>query len=309
MTRFPVIRRKFHSPGRGFVPLLGAMTVRWLLGCVLGLGVALAADPKPEDARQLALDAWKAGKRDEAVALVSKAISEHPKDGRLLHMRAQMRLVLKDGKGALNDLDAAIAVDGDSAFLHQERAQLRFRAGLIADSVADFDKANELAPKLAPQNWQRGIALYYAGRFADGRKQFELHQTVNPQDVENAAWHFLCVARTDGVAAARQGLIKVEQDGRVPMREVQKLFAGEGTVEEVFAAAKAGEPTPAGLKANEFYAHLYVGLFYEALNDAAKTKEHIEAAAKLAAPDNYMGDVARVHAVRLNLSTTPSAKP
>ena len=50
--------------------MLGAMTVRWLLGCMLGLGVALAADPKPEDARQLALDAWKAGKRDEAVALV-----------------------------------------------------------------------------------------------------------------------------------------------------------------------------------------------------------------------------------------------
>ena len=67
-----------------------------------------------------------------------------------------------------------------------------------AESVAAFDKLIALAPNTAPQLWQRGLSLYYVEKFAEGRKQFEIHQTVNPNDVENAAWHFICVAKTDG---------------------------------------------------------------------------------------------------------------
>mgnify|MGYP000446850332 CR=1 FL=1 len=40
----------------------------------------------------------------------------------------------------------------------------------------------------------------------EGRKLFELHRSVNPQDVENAAWHFLCAARVDGLEKARAQL-------------------------------------------------------------------------------------------------------
>jgi len=67
------------------------------------------------------------------------------------------------------------------------RAIADFQAGRIAQSVAGFDRVVSLAPRSAPQLWQRGIALYYAGRFNDCRQQFELHRTVNPDDVENAA--------------------------------------------------------------------------------------------------------------------------
>ena len=45
-----------------------------------------------------------------------------------------------------------------------------------------------------------------------------------------------------------------------------------------------------------FYAHLYLGLYFEATGDAVKAKEHIDLAAAKADPNNYMGDVARVHA-------------
>lgn len=276
-----------------------------LTGCL----ALAAADLKPDEAREKALAAWKAGQREEALALVSQAISGSPKDDRLLHLRAQMRALLKDGRGAINDLDEAVKLEPESAALRQERAALLFRAGKIEAACADFDRANELAPKLEPQNWQRGIALYYAGRFPDGRKQFEVHQTVNPEDVENAVWHFLCVARAENVEAARKALIRVEKDGRVPMREVQRLFAGKGTVEEIFAAAKAGEPSPRELREHEFYAHLYVGLYFEASGDAVQAKEHILKAASLAQPGNYMGDVARVHAVLLQLPKTEPNQP
>jgi lipoprotein NlpI len=286
------------------------MISRWFFTLALTGSLALAAaELQPDEAREKALEAWKNGQREAALELISQAISGQPKEARLLNLRAQMRLLLKDGRGALNDLDSALKLEPDSAVLHQDRAMLLFRAGKIEAAVADFEQANQLAPKFAPQNWQRGIALYYAGRFADGRKQFELHQTVNAEDVENAVWHFLCVARAENFDTAQKTLIKIEKDRRVPMREVQRLFAGQGTVADVMAAAKAGEPTAAELREHEFYAHLYVGLYFEAKGDAAKTKEHILKAASLAQPGNYMGEVARVHAVLLQLPKNESSQP
>jgi lipoprotein NlpI len=163
-----------------------------------------------------------------------------------------------------------------------------FRQGRIAESVKFFDRAIEAEPRLAAHHWQRGISLYYAGRFKDCRKQFELHRTVNPEDVENAVWHYLCVAATDGVDAARKVLIPIRGDERVPMAEVHRMFAGKGTTEEVIA--RAGQEHAA-----LFYAHLYVGLFHEAAGRKAEASEHMRKAALDFAVGHYMHDVARVH--------------
>ncbi|MCA9188507.1 MAG: hypothetical protein KDA99_22920, partial [Planctomycetales bacterium] len=73
-----------------------------------------------------------------------------------------------------------------------DRGMQRFRAGEIAESLGDFDRAIEKEPRVRPYLWQRGISLYYLGKYAEGREQFETHRSVNPHDVENAAWHFLC---------------------------------------------------------------------------------------------------------------------
>lgn len=163
------------------------------------------------------------------------------------------------------------------------------------ESVAAFDKVIELAPKAAPQLWQRGLSLYYAGEYQKGRKQFELHQTVNPHDVENAAWHFLCVARAEGVEAARKVIIPIEGDARVPMKEVYDLFAGKGTGEAVIKAAEKGEPGGEERRNQLCYAHLYLGLYHEALGHPDQAKEHLVKAATDYKMDHYMGKTAQVH--------------
>jgi lipoprotein NlpI len=164
-----------------------------------------------------------------------------------------------------------------------------FENGRVAESAASFDRVAELAPAQAPHLWQRGIALYYAGRYADCRRQFESHRTVNPNDVENAAWHFLCVARQESPEKARAALLPVGPDSRVPMGEVYRMFRGEMTPNEVMAAAGTG----AG---SQFYAQLYVGLYYEALGNKEKALEHITAAADgRYAVGGYMHMVARTH--------------
>jgi lipoprotein NlpI len=171
-----------------------------------------------------------------------------------------------------------------------DRAVTDFRAGRIAQSVAGFDRVARLSPADAPYLWQRGIAQYYAGQFRDCRDMFVSHRTVNPDDVENAAWHFLCVARAESPAAARQQLLPVGPDARVPMREVYRLFKGEMTQAQVLKAAGADATA-------QFFARLYIGLYLEATGnrDAGRVQIEIAAEDRFARVGGYMHDVARVH--------------
>lgn len=171
-----------------------------------------------------------------------------------------------------------------------DRAVADFVRGRIAESTSGFDQVVKLTPAVAPQLWQRGIALYYAGRYDDCRKQFELHRTVNPDDVENVAWHFLCVARAESPAKARAALLPVGPDARVPMRQIYEMFRGTSKPEDVLTAAGA-QPQA------QFYARLYVGLYFEAIGDAGRAIEHITVAAADRYTDagGYMHAVAKVH--------------
>jgi lipoprotein NlpI len=170
-----------------------------------------------------------------------------------------------------------------------------FRAGRIKASIADFELAVKKQPNIGPQLWQLGISYYYAGEFAKGRKLFESHQTVNSQDVENAVWHFLCLAKLEGVEAARKKFIAITADRRVPMKEIHGLFSGKATKEDVLKAARAGNPGEAELKNRLCYAHLYVGLYEEAIGQAEESLRSMQRAAGEFAQNHYMGDVAKVH--------------
>jgi lipoprotein NlpI len=174
-----------------------------------------------------------------------------------------------------------------------ERAIYDFEAGRVAESAAGFDQIVKAAPQAMPQLWQRGIALYYAGRYRDCRLQFEAHRTVNPDDVENAAWHFLCVAKLESADRARAALLPVGPDPRVPMREIYQMFEGTLTPAQVI---EAGGTRPSA----QFYARLYAGLYLEALGDAGRALEQMAIAAsdRYAGAGGYMHMVARVH-VRL----------
>jgi hypothetical protein len=177
--------------------------------------------------------------------------------------------------------------------LFGEAVRLFFEAKPV-ESARVFDRLVVAVPGAEPELWQRGLALYYAERYQDGRRQFELHKTVNPNDVENPAWHFLCVARLQGAEAARKALLSVGEDSRVPMAEILALYAGRGTESAVLEAAKKGEGETRKNQLN--YAHLYLGLYAEALGDAKKAKHHINQAAGPFRMGHYMGEVAVMHA-------------
>lgn len=203
-------------------------------------------------------------------------------------------------------LDLTSSIQPDSRWTQiratslQRRGEQRFFDAQISGSIADFDAFLAMIPEQDPYHWQRGLSYYYAEEYEKGKAQFERHQTVNTQDVENAVWHFLCAVRAPGgsVAAAQKELIPIERDARVPMKEVHDLFAGRGTVEDVLAAAK--EDNDGVLTDRErnhlCYAHLYLALYFEALGETEKMTDHIRLAAYDYAMDHYMGKTAQVHA-------------
>jgi lipoprotein NlpI len=278
-----------------------AFTVVLVASFLLALAnTSRAADAPAADA--LLADARKAlADRDGRLALefADKAVGAEPSNARARHFRADLLSALGKAEKALADYDKLIELQPQNAQAYQGRGIARFKLGRFKEAVADFDKEVEIRPANKPHHWQRGIALYYAGDFKAGREQFELHKTVNPADAENSAWHFLCVARLSGADEAKKVLIPVVGDARVPMAQVQKLFAGQATDDDVIKAAVAGNPDPADLKNRLFYAHLYIGLHHEALGNAAAAEEHINLAAGKYAQDHYMGWVARVHAKTL----------
>ena len=183
-----------------------------------------------------------------------------------------------------------------------DQAVSDFQSGRIEESVAGFDRLVKLAPEALPQLWQRGIALYYAGRFKDCREQFESHRTENPNDVENAAWHFLCVARGESPAKAKAALLPVGPESRMPKSQIYEMLRGALTVDQVL---RAGGTQPDG----QFYAELYSGLYLEALGNAEGALKHIRnAATDRYSGSGYMHAVARVHRNRLVQRQSP-AKP
>jgi lipoprotein NlpI len=239
--------------------------------------------------------ALKQGQNQEALALAEKAVQADAKNPRALLARGLAYEALQKHAEAVADFGQVIALDPKAAEAYNRRGSERLKQGKIAEAVADFDKFLELRPQEYSGHWKRGIALYYLGKFDEGRKQFGAYEQVDANDVENAVWHFLCNARLVGVAKARAQLLKVGNDKRVPLMQVYALFKGEAKPDDVLAAATAGQPPAAELRSRLFYAHLYLGLYYEAAGDAKRALEHLSKAAGEHYLPGYMGDVARVH--------------
>lgn len=270
--------------------------------------VAMAGSPTGEylhTARQ----ALQRGEQDEALAAATKAVDGDPKNPSCYATRAMIYDSRREFDKAVADYSKSIEFAPGAVGAYQRRGEDHFRLGRFEKSVADFDKVIELEPEREPYHWQRGISLYYAGEFERGAKQFDGHKAVNPNDVENAVWHYLCIARLSGAEKATAGLMKIEGDGRVPMVRVHEMFSGSATPADVLKEAEAGQIPADERKHRLFYAHLYIGLFQEAAGPSDTAREHILIAVEKYAVDDYMGDVARVQAAVMKRKKSADTHP
>jgi lipoprotein NlpI len=241
----------------------------------------------PDDLLKAARTARANGETDKALQLVNQFLDKNPEHADALSLRAKIHEATPDYAAAAADWSKVITRDKKRADPYQARGAVHFKMGKINESIADFDAYIERKPAAKISHWQRGISYYYAGRYDDGRKQFEGYQDFDSNDVENAVWRFMCMARKDGLDNARKAILKIGNDRRVPMRQVYDLFKGDLKPADVLTAAKADNEL--------FYAHLYVGIYYDLLNDKKQALTHLQEATEKYRISHYMWDVARVH--------------
>jgi lipoprotein NlpI len=270
--------------------------MRFLLAfLVLTVAIESACGDANDDYVQQASRALNKKEARKAIELADKAIAANSKDARGYLLRGYGYEMLRQHDKAIADFTRCLERDPKSALAYDHRGSEQFILGHIKESLDDFDKFLELEPKAAPSHWKRGISLYYARRYEDGRKQFKAGDKVFGNDVENAVWHFLCNAKLKGVDEARKEMLPIGKDDRVPLMVVYDLFLNKGKPAEVLTAAEAGKVSAALRKQQLFYAHLYLGLYYDALGDKRNALDHL----RLASGEyrlGYMGDVAHVHA-------------
>lgn len=173
-----------------------------------------------------------------------------------------------------------------------------YRVGLVEESLTAFDRVITLEPRQKPYLWQRGIALYDLGKFDLSREQFEVHRQVNGNDVENATWHYLCVAALENADRAREKMLPAPGDPRVPMEQVYELYSGRAKPEDVYAAADAVPSTSPLGRTARFYAALYVGLWHHAAGRKEEARSALQRSLESRA-GGYMYDVARVRLDRM----------
>jgi lipoprotein NlpI len=235
----------------------------------------------------------------EQIRAATAAIEANPRDAAAYERRARLHAASGRPVAAIADFDRLIELDPKRAEAYDLRGSEHFKAGHIAESIDDFDRAIKLRPDAEPAHWKRGISYYYAGRYDDGRRQFEGYQTVDDNDVENAVWRYLCMARAAGVETARRDMLRIKPDPRAGMMKIYDLYRGAAQPQEVLETVQTGSPTPAELNSRLFYAHLYLGLYDESIGDAAGAKKHLAAAVNHKI-DHYMWNVADVHLKRLD---------
>jgi len=207
-------------------------------------------------------------------------------------------LAKRDSKAAIAAADAIVKNAPAESSAWRLAGDLYLRAGDYQKAIVQFKRYIERHPEHEPELWQHGIALAFAGQYDEGRKLFELHRTVNPNDVENALWHFYCVAKSSSVEKARLGLLPAPGDRRPPMEELLKLYRGEVDEAVVRAAIDQWPKETRNHASALFYGELYLAMYADSMGDRKRATE-LAAKAAAAKDVNYMTDVGRIYYLAL----------
>ncbi len=246
------------------------------------------------------------GQTNEALTLATEAIRIAPDATEARMFRGQLRAANGAFREAAGDFAKVIELQPGNADARLQRALARFREGRLTRALEDFDRLAQMAPRRMPELWQWGVALSLAGRHDDARRQFEAHRQINRNDVEVATWHFLSVAKLEGFEAARMKLIPVTGDDRVPMAEIWRLYAGQGSPNAVSDAAETVEEGPARTAAR-FYARLYLAMYLDAAGKTEEARSASAEAARLSMSYDFLGQAARLYAGQLEARAATNA--
>jgi len=209
--------------------------------------------------------------------------------------RAQLEAALERMSGMIGEAPSRY---------HHDRAEVLFRLGRFEESVADYDQAAQFGrPHDEDWCWERGLAQYYAGDFAGGRDQFLRYNRVGSLDIENGIWRFLCIAELDGIEKARETMLEYPRKVRPPFPALLEVYLGQGSAVAVMAGAERDATAPTELTTYRFYAHYYLGKYYEISGETATALAEVTKALEYRIP-HFMYACAKADARRLRAASS-----
>jgi lipoprotein NlpI len=203
--------------------------------------------------------------------------------------------------GEIAELTAKIDKASGNVELYSRRGDAYFFRSRFAAAVGDFDKMVALQPDLEASHWRRGIACFYAGRYRDAARQFEIYHSFDDVDRENGIWRYLSQVKAVGRDEARKGLLKYQKDDREPFPDVYRLFAGAMTGSQILERIARAKITDDERARRLFYAELYIGLNEFVDGDLESAEAHLGKAVGNRWGENagggpgWMWQVGRIH--------------
>jgi len=242
--------------------------------------------------------AFKKGDRTGAVKIFTQAIAADGSNIIAYYNRGRIQEVLSNFEEAYSDYNAILRLKPDHLQGLFLRGDANLRRGRFAEAIADYDLSLQLNPKLEARHWKRGIAYYFAGRYEDGRRQFEKCLKAETNDVENALWHFACVARAASPEKARAALFTVQPNTRLPlnqtMLQLHAVYSSATKAEDLLALTPGMDATLEKSTDQAVYASFFLGLYYEVTRQPRKAVECFEKTDRLTRRGHNLGDLARL---------------
>lgn len=196
----------------------------------------------------------------------------------------------------------------DNVRLYSRRGDNHLFAGNFKEAVTDYEKMIELDSSQDAPHWRLGIAYYYINDFEKGMKQFAKYHAYDAVDRENGVWKFFCQANFQNIEKAQKEMLPYTRFDRHPFPAIYDLLEGkEGTTpESILKDADESNESPQYKVRRYFFAHLYIGMWYEIQGNKEAALKHLyKAAANEFGQETgtYMWQVARIHFNELSKGT------
>jgi lipoprotein NlpI len=245
---------------------------------------------------RLATEALAQKRFDEAIRFANQVIAADAQQPAGYVLRARVYIAAGKSPEAISDLSRLLELNPRQPEVLEIRGTEYFKLRRFKEAIADFDQECKLEPAREPWHWKRGLAYYYAGQYDKGRDQFQQYHDREDNDVENAVWRVLCMARMKdvGLQKAQAEILVVRRDPRVPMMEVYALFAGRAKPDEVLQAIDRGQPQEQERNSRLFYGNLYLGLYFDMIGNSKRAIEHLKVAVDHPI-EHFMWDIAKLH--------------
>src|SRR5215469_13279945 len=121
----------------------------------------------------LALALFRGGRLAEAKRIARRILADQPKHAQALHLLGVALSQQGNHTEGLRFIDAAMQIEGQSAFLHNSRGNVLVALQRFDEAVASYDKAIALTPDYAEAFCNRGGALQELKHFDEALASYD----------------------------------------------------------------------------------------------------------------------------------------